>query len=460
MKTKQKKPNQIRNLFFPLLVLFLVVTLSSCKKENPEELTSTSLSLTNKVSSLNEGGNKNRLTKKEARAYINERLTKYAKVLAKLATNKKFRTIVNEAVAKKFDGDNNVLLQDLGKILFRDKSFYFPNQGEKQLVSGPSSYELEDEDPDPVDLEALEDLLMEPFEVNETEVYPQIYIPFFGSEAPDPSDSCLGLPVGEPDYPYPLIVPYEGDETVTTFDGWSYDIYGAAIEVIGISECQAKRHTTWAITLNERGGPGAGATNETSTTRPDIYIPSMKIKVNKESWIKGGSEVAESWIFSWYDGKNPTTNNVVWDLYDPYSDGTGGSNEDYKEIDFFTRNQISNQTLKYVDFNIGMMSNWKTYSGYRFPTLGNYMYLVIFEYDNGFWENLSNGFWGGTNSEYDAITAADGSTFITNVQYASNEGAFIITPIKIVAEGSTEGSVNTSNFSISTGTIQFSTAHR
>ncbi len=107
-----------------------------------------------------------------------------------------------------------------------------------------------------------------------------------------------------------------------------------------------------------------------------------------------------------------------------------------------------------------MMSNWKTYSGYRFPTLGNYMYLVIFEYDNGFWENLSNGFWGGTNSEYDAITAADGSTFITNVQYASNEGAFIITPIKIVAEGSTEGSVNTSNFSISTGTIQFSTAHR
>lgn len=456
MTTEQKKQNRVRNFLFPFLVMFLAVTLSSCKKENLSEPTDTSLKLTNKVNSFNERENKNFLSKKEAEVYINARLTKYAKVLAKLAMNKKFRTIVNEAVAKKFDGDNNVLLQDLGKILFQDKRFYFPNQNEKQLVSGPSSFDLEDEDPDPVDLEALEELLMEPFEVNEVEVYPQIYIPFFGEdEAPQSTDPCLDLPIGEPDYPYPLIVPYEGDETKTTFDGWSYDIYGTAMEIDDISECQAKRHTVWAITLNERGGPGAASTNETSTTRPDIYIPSMALKVNKESWIKGGSEVAETWIFSWYDGKNPTTNNVVWALYNPYSDGTGGSPDNYKEIDFFTRNQVSNQTVRYVDFNIGMMSNWKTYSGYRFPALGNYMYLVIFEYDSGWWEEL----WG-INGARESVYAADGTTFITNAGYPSNESAFIITPIKIVEKNSTESSVNSSNFSANTGNIQFSTAHR
>jgi hypothetical protein len=49
----------------------------------------------------------------EIKSYLNKRLTGYATILASLARNAEVRKAVNEGVAKKFDGDYNVLIKDL-----------------------------------------------------------------------------------------------------------------------------------------------------------------------------------------------------------------------------------------------------------------------------------------------------------------------------------------------------------
>jgi|GEM_PF-1317331 len=429
-----------------IFLFVLAIVMTSCKKSDHAEMSETGL----KVSTSKETAETTFRTKQEAQTYLNDRLAQYAKVIASLARDGEFRAMVNNSIAKKFDGDYNVLLTDLGKLITN--------------VNYSNSGVLAD------DLRSFKEMSQEPITIDGRNLYPQIYIPFFGDEAIDSksSDPCLVSPPLEQNYPNPIIVPFDGDETKKQyiFEGISFDKNGLPIKIAEVSECFAKRHTVWAITINERGGPKvsaptgslnkkAGSNNsysviDTAANRPNIYIGSMAIKLNKESWIKGGSEVEEIWIFSWYNGRSPITGNMQWQVYDPYSDGTGHSPIDEKEVGFFTRNQVSNQTYKWLNVDIGSMSNWRGGASsfyYRYPFEGDYMYICIYERDDQRWETTN-------------IYAADGSTFITSLQFLSNENPFIVAPIKIIPNGASDPAPNTSSFYINNNEIRFNTAHR
>jgi hypothetical protein len=87
------------------------------------------------------------------------------------------------------------------------------------------------------------------------------------------------------------------------------------VKVPGVSECVAKRSTVWAVTINESitgtaasGNPPAPAA---AATAPDYtqaaLINTIRVKTQKESWIKGASEIHITWRTSWYNGIDPAT---------------------------------------------------------------------------------------------------------------------------------------------------------
>lgn len=224
------------------------------------------------------------------------------------------RRLVNERVSLKFDGDYNVLLKDLAKPV-SPEMFALKKGLNMSAAPAPAS---PDEPVQSVNLQELEQALTAPVLVNGETLYPQIYIPFFEEqeevdpvepiEPGDPGtpvepDPCLNaIATAIPDYPNPVIVPYDGEEIPgqETFTGYTYDQQGTLIENIPVDECFAKRHRVWAITLNERvndtgvippttSGPTPSTTTDTHSQA--AYISTMKIKADKESWIKGANDV-------------------------------------------------------------------------------------------------------------------------------------------------------------------------
>lgn len=87
---KNKQTNKLRKLFLAkklFIILFLVALGLSCKKY---------------VGAVPDVNQEYKFTSKtEAKAYVNERLDQYAKVIASLAKNATVRKVVNDAVAKK-----------------------------------------------------------------------------------------------------------------------------------------------------------------------------------------------------------------------------------------------------------------------------------------------------------------------------------------------------------------------
>lgn len=283
------RTNKQTNILLTLLITLLSLNLS-CKKEMTSEI-----SLKSNLTLSEKPGNSYQDNKK----YINIRLAKTADIITKLSHYKEFRTIVNEMVAKKFDGDYNVLLKDLIKA--------FPQVlTKKKLESKTTSSILaktSGRDPaDPIDpqqsistiLEELQEDLEIPFVINGQTVYPQIYIPFSGSEALQTGDLNPCDAPSYMNYTYPVVVSYDGDESTgqIVFTGNSYDPFGQPITV-QVSECFASQHTVWAVTINERvnqngtvPNPTSGTTPSSSTITPtgaDLYIPNLTIKTHKES---------------------------------------------------------------------------------------------------------------------------------------------------------------------------------
>ena len=377
-----------KNIF--TLITVLIILNSACKKNVISETSSI------QSSTLSEKPTK---SYKENKEYLNERLAKTAAIITKLSRYKEFRTVVNEQVAKKFDGDYNVLLKDLIKAFAKTPT---PQKLEIKTVSAIPT-KINGRDPEePIDpqqpistiLEELQEDLEIPFVVNGQTVYPQIYIPFSGSEALQTGDINPCDAPSYINYTYPVVVPFDGDENTgqIVFTGNSYDPFGQPITV-QVSECFASQHTVWAVTINERTD-GSDVTSETSTSSPlpgssstmneEIYLPSMVIKLHKETWIKGASEIGMKYGFSWPNGINPTTNTYefkkywYWTtnpLYSQYDYEIGNLNL-YKEenflIDNFSRKHIKNDTSKPINF---------TYNFHLSKNSGNVIYLIIYEKD-------------------------------------------------------------------------------
>lgn len=393
-----------------------------------------------------------------AKAYINQTLTRYAKVIASLSRSKSVRAAVEAAVARKFDGDYNVLIKDLPALISGSDGGQLQKRGPDPEMPEPGG----GEPPSPVDLNALAELLQTPLVVNADTLYPQIYIPFFGDEEVVEYDPCANalVPVPLQPLPYPVVVSYDGDEStgVDVFSGYTYDANGAQVVCGNVSECFAKVNRVWAVTLNERVDQTGTIpplpvrpTPTVAPNNPDIYLPEMTVKAHKESWLKGGSEIAVGWFLSWYTGKNPVTGNKQVTTYDQYGRT--------REIAFFSRKQVQKQTAQYINTTIGTLSTWWSWDHHPYSADGDYMYLTIFEYDLHFWEGFAGFFGLASNGEKEHVYAASGN-YLDKIQYPSNEGAYITVPIKIIQKNTFQSNVNTSNFSTDNGAIKFGTAHR
>ncbi|ASZ11920.1 hypothetical protein CK934_13605 [Chitinophaga sp. MD30] len=373
------------------------------------------------------------------------------------------RAAVEAAVAKKFDGDYNVLIKDLPALLSGNTgSFYLQRSGSGPEVPEPGGGGL----PSPVDLNALADLLQQPVVVNADTLYPQIYIPFFGDEAVvvDEYDPCANAAVPTPvpvePLPYPVVVPFDGDETMSNdvFSGYTYDANGNQTVCGNISECFAQRNRVWAVTFNERVDATGRIpslpnipTPTTAPNNPDVYFPNMTVKVHKESWIKGGSEIAVGWYLSWFTGYNPATGSKQLTLYQQLGNP--------QEVAFFSRKQVQKQTPQYINTTFATLSTWWSWDHHPYASDGDYMYLIIYELDNGFWEGFASSLGLATNNEKEQLYSASGN-FLENIKYPSNEGSFITVPIKIIPKNTFVSGVNTSNFGTDNGAIKFQTAHR
>jgi len=473
---------------FFLILILLSIGIISCKKDLSTQTTELP---------------KNFTTKQEAKLYLDKKLNEYGRIIAKLAQNSAMKNLVYKRIAQKFDGDYNVLLRDLVK----------PKSSEtlslKRTLS--MSYNPNPTTPDEpisVDLEELEQALTEPLQVNGQTLYPQIFIPFFEEQQtaeppiepgdPGTPDPCLNVISTGPIYPNPVIVPYSGDEIAgqEVFTGYTYDQSGLLIENIPVDECFAKKHRVWAVTLNERVDETGNITQPVSGTPPqtttveraaDTYIPSMTIKENKESFIKGASEIYLIAAVSWENGINPTSNQIEASFRSNKAAKAQGVFNIVNDVDYnffirdFSRKEIRRQnsidinftyfplsSALYSDYDpcFGLLTatgnpstNYSAYQNckqtnpsiktYYYPDRGNYVYFLIYEYDTGFF-NLD-----GYREEY--IQANNNSI---KFRYRSNESPYIATRLKISKQNESGNGSYTGMANFNNGEINLSSRIR
>lgn len=350
-----------------------------------------------------------------------------------------------------------------------------------------------------VDLVALEELLTEPIVVNADTLYPQIYIPFSEPVEEVEDDPCLIAPLTGPtaSYPYPVVVPYDGDETTgqDVFDGYTYDSSGLEVPCGGISECFAKMHMVWAVTFNERVTQGfvpnttSGPPPTTLPTvqRPDLYFDSMTIREHKESWIKGDSEICMYAGTSWDNGIDPTSGQYSISFKTRKGlISLSNKNNDVNNIEIrnFSRNEINKQKNVPINFTYFPLSS-EVFSGfdpcfylllrdnktaqqniidydacviqnpnmivhYFFPERGDYLYYTIYEYDTGWFDLIG----------YKTALVA-GNNYYQKIYYQSNENPYISGRLKILPKDQpTQTYQNTGWANVDNGTIFFTSRNR
>lgn len=403
-----------RPLYCTLFAILLATLIVSCKKQ------SENISATNQAHKFQ--------SKAEIKTYLNDKLDKYAKVLTSLSKSILVREAVNEGVAKKFDDDYNILIKDLYPLILEKLNRAKRAAGLKTMRLADQATETE---PSSADLQTLKALIDEPIIINSATIYPHVYIPFFEERMEQKpkfttsnSNTSYTVQKGKlsnvnayDENGNAVIVPYNGDESVqqNTYPGYTYTNNGQLIENIPVNEEFAANHEVWVVTPNESVGnsgimvappttqnnlfpnnPSGTTTNIADIISQAAYVQNMVIKVNKESWIKGKSDICMTYTMSWANGINPITNTRAFHRFAlsvwKYPSGGAPYPEWYSWVDFgkFTRKQIREKRSlnlnKYYAVwgsprtaipNSGEWNNMRNWH----PERGDHLYYAIFEQD-------------------------------------------------------------------------------
>lgn len=426
----------------------------------------------------------------EIKDYVNKQLQTYAIVFAELAKDQEIRYLVHQNVAKQFDGDDNVLIKDLiisaekKGINLKEKFDYILKKANQNISS--------------------EQLLASLNDINKQNVYPHIYIPNFekfnllNNDKSDKSKSTDAFQDYIDKYPYPVMVAYDGDESVTLdyYTGYTYATDETFIDDIHVNEEFTNENEVWVITPNENvnndGVMVAPPTftnntlNSNVTERPDLYFPNMTVKEHKESWIKGASEVCIYVGVSWDNGIDPSNGKYSTTFWtNPGMISLADRNSDVNNIEIrkFSRKEVSkkknidinftyfplsseiyyiedpclsirlrsNQTPQQnvIDYNACKMQN-QNITHYFYPERGDYLYYCIYEYDTGLF-----------NSNGTSSTEIQGTNYIQKIYYRSNESPYFSGRLKIVPRNqATQSYENTSWANINDEAISFTSRHR
>ena len=325
-------------------------------------------------------------------AYIDRHLRAITEELAILCSEKEFVSFVHTEVKKKFDGEYEVLINDLKK-----NSRWSGKLGSPKMSNALNAFK----------------------NIDGNNYYPQVYIPMFQHEEDMKEDKDYSLPQGLGEQI--IYIYYNGaaeiDTATNTAESYPGYILNSnnQLEYWGmVNEAYANENEVWIISTNESvnnngyicpdpfvpescnpnppdNPPGGGCTgpdcdpNEYPASATPIHpdmglhnpvsfkIEYMIIKDHKESWLAGASEIAIRAKLNCHNNLelgNPRPAPSVQYKSDQCSNYIG--NKIYK----FKRKDIRNQNSKLVNYTL--QSNWPSQYYLSDPVYFDY---VIFERD-------------------------------------------------------------------------------
>lgn len=334
--------------------------------------------------------------------FANKHLKQITEGIAVLAKDKDFVSFVQTEAKKKFDGEYEVLIQDLQK-----------NSTWKQKMNMP-----------------LINIALNVFKnIDGSNYYPQIYIPKFQHEEDMKAENNY-IPTNLIDSPEVVYIYYSGDSEVDSatnendsYAGYVLDSTTNQLVYWGmVNEEYANDNEVWIISLNEsvgnggnycppqlinganqycpesvngccgggnppppggcNGDPNCDPTALSLTWHPDMGLHSpvnckidqMIVKNHKESWLAGASEVSIRAALNCHNNLELGRHRSIAGNMQYKSD----QNSNYlgKLIAKFKRREVKNSTAKYVQYSL--QTNWPVQSYGSDPIWFDYL---IFERD-------------------------------------------------------------------------------
>lgn len=278
--------------------------------------------------------------------------------LAPLFKDAAFINYLHTEIAKKFDGDNNVLVKT---ILENPMYSYKANAAKMQIA-----------------LNAFKGLDGE-------NLYPQIFIPFFDKHKANRKNIAARNELMDG----VEVVIYDGNEGVTTLPIYEYNAQDSLLETPDVAdEAYANQNEVYVISLNETVGnngelppPITGSTGSTQAA-VNFRIKDLTVKDRKESWVAGASEIHIKAVGSTWNHRQFGFPNSAFVDYNVLRSADNNKGHEIKKI---PRSEIG-----YPIFNINypLHTNWTVDDYYYHPIA--YCY-VIFEYDAAPADNRPHG---------------------------------------------------------------------
>jgi hypothetical protein len=335
----------MKYIFYLLLALVLI---SSCKKDELNELGS-------------DIGTREYLAIDDTNmAYCFQHLDIVAKGLSGLSNNVGFKDILHNMIELQFDGDYNVLFNDLVDEC---------NANSIDIINLMKVYLNSNQ----IDSSLLTQSLQAFNSIDGHTYYIQVYIPNIEDLSSFSSNT-------------PISFAYYGDETKLTYDGF-YAYNDELTTSTDIDEPYSEENEVWIISLNENVDDDGELITPidpiTGNPIPEVLIPippnnsstvdaeieKMTIFAHKERWPAGKSDVATRVMISYHDG--------VDNNYNPYFEYILGSNSYRGDlIKGFKRKWVKNSTEKTVNFQFA--NDWESgdYLSDRVELI-----MVVFERD-------------------------------------------------------------------------------
>lgn len=271
--------------------------------------------------------------------YLEKELKNISKSGFSVLTEPNIRTVLYDKISNKFDGDYNVLIEDLMENVIKKNIFSDEN----------------------INVEAIRESIVKIKNSDDITFNAHIHIPFFEDLK---SNDMLGK--DEPT----IIFAATDDPNKEYYQGYRFEINGSIIESEKVNEEFAKLNEVWVFGINERFFEETidnmesfvyeDFTNFRLESSPYQNIVNMKVKCHKESFAAGASEVN---IISYVHDSGFNNGDQT------HGDPPGGSG-----IRDFSRKEVKNET--WINVNYGIVANWND----NYPSW-DWCSYVIFEYD-------------------------------------------------------------------------------
>jgi len=289
------------------------------------------------------------------REYTINNLKKIGTAIAMIAEDKSMRSMVYKMVDKRFDGDTNVLIEQMMDVKPEDKNMTMRAYAEdlgmiKQMEDGMNAFKG----------------------IDNENWYPQLYIPFFDETSSTRIDSDI-----------PPIILYDGNEDIVNFPAYELDANNNLIESeLMIDQSYAENNEVWIISINSRsnnniedfdlipidggggsggGGSGGGGNNQPCVLRIDLLTVANACQY--ESFAGGRTDVE---IIRFLDNATLSAPNIRI-----------LGNEKGEEVIQIRRNNFRGGQNAVVNADFTLVSNFQTNANQGLDGL----YWVLFERD-------------------------------------------------------------------------------